>query len=465
MSEALARHWSVLASAWSIDREESRTRKRSEETEFLPAALEVIETPASPLGRALLWLLIALLGVALVWSFIGRLDVVAVAPGRVMPTDRVKLIQPSELGTVRRVHVRDGQQVRRGQLLVELDPTLSGADDAQAARGLMVAGIDRARARAILGHMAGRGGGFAAPPDTPREVAAIQRDLVRNQIAEYEARRAAMAQERAEHVAERAVATAEQAKMAETLPLLEKQVQARRTLVERGFGSRLQLYQIEEELIERRRNVEVQAANAARAEAAIAGAEQQLGQVRAEFARDASIKLAEAEDNVSLRTEELVKSRRRQALQRLTAPVDGTVQGLSVHTLGGVVQPADKLMLVVPSRGGLFVEARVLNKDAGFVRAGQPVRVKVEAFPFTKHGVADGVVEHVSRDAEEDDKLGLVYVAQVRLIRPQLGPDGRGEALGAGMAVTAEIRTASRRVIDYLLSPIARTVDEAGRER
>ena len=463
MAETLSRHWSVFREAWLLDRAESRTRQRYRETEFLPAALEIIETPASPLGRMLLWSLIGLLGVALVWSIFGRLDVVAVAPGRVVPDGRVKIIQPSELGVVRAIHVRDGQTVKRGQLLIELDPTMAGADDAQASRGLMVASIDSARAQALLAHANGGDGRFVAPPGTPPDIAAAQAALVRSQIAEYDSKRGTLIQERAERTAERMAALAEREKMKETLPLLEKQVEARRTLVAKGFGAKLQLLQIEEELIERKRNLEIQTAGAMRAAAAIAGIDQKLGQLRAEFMREAAGKRVEAADNIALRTEELTKTHRRQALQLLAAPVDGTVQQLAVHTLGGVVQPAEQLMVIVPNKGGIHVEAKVLNKDIGFVRAGQPVRIKVEAFPFTEHGIVEGRVAHVGRDSQTDETLGLVYPITVT-IDPQATEGGLANRIVPGMAVQAEALTDRRRVIQYLLSPIERVVTTAGRE-
>ncbi|MBT9161364.1 MAG: Leukotoxin export protein LtxD [Dehalococcoidia bacterium] len=202
----------------------------------------------------------------------------------------------------------------------------------------------------------------------------------------------------------------------------------------------------------------------ARASAAMARIDREVAQLRAEFARDAAKSLVEGQDNVSLRTEEIIKTQRRRALQRLTAPVDGTVQQLAVHTPGGVVQPAEQLMLIVPADGGIHVEAKVLNKDIGFVKEGQPVRIKVEAFPYTEHGIVEGMVAHIGRDSETDEALGLVYP-----VRVTIGTDGPAAALSRqlmpGMAVQAEVVTDRRRVIEYLLSPIERTVGTAGRER
>lgn len=465
MIAGVAKHWSVLTSAWAIDAEQAKQRQRYAQTEFLPAALEVIETPASPFGRIGLWLLIGGVGVALLWSILGKLDVVVTAPGRIMPADRVKIVQPSELGVVRAIHVRDGQRVKAGQLLIELDPTTAGADDAQARTGLMAARVDRARSEALLEYLDGRSSRFVAPDGTPADLASVQRDLVSTQIAEYEARRAILTRQRGEHAAELQAAEAERRKLEETLPLLDRQIEARRQLVTKGHFPRLRLYEIEEQRIERVRNMDVQMAAAAKARAAIGGIDAQIGQLRSELARTAVKDLADARDNNDLRTNEIAKTDLRNRLMRLTSPVDGTVQQLAVHTLGGVVEPAQALMVIVPASAALMVEAKVSNKDIGFVGVGQPVRVKVDAFPFTDYGTVNGTLAGLSRDAVEDEKLGLVYNARVQLDDDAISEGNKQFLLGAGMSVSAEIKTARRRIIQYLLSPIATRLDEAGRER
>ena len=180
--------------------------------------------------------------------------------------------------------------------------------------------------------------------------------------------------------------------------------------------------------------------------------------------------------------EEVTKAERRTAFQQLRAPVSGTVQQLVVNTVGGVVQPAQPLMIIVPDNAEAVVEAHILNRDIGFIREGQTVRVKLEAFPFTDYGIVPGVVESISRDAVElpaqragqtsegegsspSVPQGLVYSARIRLLKRTIRVGGRDQVIGPGLAVQAEIKTGERRIIQYLLSPIAQTMDEAGRER
>ncbi len=465
MASSFVRHWQVFSSAWAIDAEAAKARRRFEQTEFLPAALEVVETPASPLGRAGLWFLIVAVGLALLWSFVGQLDVVVTAPGKIVPVNRVKVIQPTELGVVRAIHVQDGQEVKAGQLLIELDPTTAGADDAQARTGLRAARIDSARSEALLRYLNSGQLRFASPAGVEPQVSSVQRELVTAQVQEYEARRGVLTRQRAEHAADLAAARSEQAKLRETLPLLEKQLQGRRSLAEKGYFSKLKVLEMEEEWIERIRNIEVHGAAAMKAEAAIAGIDQQLAQIRSELTRTTVKDLAEARDNMNLRGSEIEKTDMRRGLMRLTSPVDGTVQQLAVHTVGGVVEPAQPLMVIVPKGSQLVVEAKVPNKDAGFVKVGQPLRVKVDAFPFTDYGTINGTLVGLSSDAIEDEKLGLFYMARVQLAKSAISGGSRSIPLTPGMAVSAEIKTGRRRIIQYLLSPITTRVDEAGRER
>ncbi|HEY0414116.1 MAG TPA: HlyD family type I secretion periplasmic adaptor subunit [Allosphingosinicella sp.] len=473
----VARHLAVLRESWRRQNEAERAKKPMAEHEFLPAALEIMETPPSPGLRILMLTLCSLFALALLWSFIGHVDVVAVATGKTLPTSSVKLIQPLEIGAVRAIHVQNGQHVRKGDLLIELDPTVAGAEEAQASRGLLSARIAEARNDALLAHLAGRAAIFRAPPGTPADVVETQNRLIASGVAEYEAQRASLAQSRAEHAAELAATEAEIAKLRQTLPLIDQQLEARRDLTAKGHFSRLKLLEYEQMRVEHLRDTDVQESNAAKARASIANINAQLRQLREEFGRKAATDLSQAEDESGVRSEELRKSERRSLFQQIRSPVDGTVQQLAVHTVGGVVQPAQPLMVIVPDGTDVEVEAQVMNKDIGFVREGQKVRVKLEAYPFTDYGLIDGVVQTISRDAVQQDAqpgapdtakakaAGLVYNARIRLSRNWIGVAGVRQPIGAGLAVQAEIKTGRRRIIQYLLSPIAQTLDEAGRER
>lgn len=476
----VVRHWTILKESWrNQDEAEGKAKPRSDH-EFLPAALEIMEKPPSPGLRWLLLGLCALFAIALLWSFIGKVDVVATASGKVIPSGNVKIIQPIELGYVRAIHVRNGQRVKAGQLLVELDPTLAGADAEQASQGLLTAEVIAARNTALLAHLQGRSARFIAPSGTPADIAETQANFVRTAIAEYEGEKASLQQQRAEQQAQLQGAEAEIAKLTQTLPLVEQQLEARKELADKGYFSKIRLLEYEQLKVEHIQNIEVQRANAAQARAAIGNIDAQLMRLKGSFGKTAVTELSEAQEKSGLAREEVTKSARRKLFQQLRAPVSGTVQQLAISTIGGVVQPAQAIMVIVPDDAQAVVEAQILNKDIGFIREGQPVRVKLEAYNFTDYGIIPGVVESISRDAIDLSQpgqqmakdpngrpiqQGLVYSARIRLNQRTIRVRGRDQMIGPGLAVQAEIKTGERRIINFLLSPIAKTMDEAGRER
>ena len=458
------RHWDILRDAWALENKRRKSRLKWRESDFLPAALEIVETPPNPLGRWLLWLMMSFVAIAIAWSFIAKVDVIATASAKVITADHNKLLQATDVGVVRHIYVRDGQQVRKGQPLVELDPIEARADMAQATAALMTARVDAARERAILASLAGKAPEFVAPPGTPEAMAATQRALIESRLAEIRSQIANLQAQGDEAKAQRGEADAQVARLNATMPFLADRIARRETLVVKGFGSKLQQLELEEQAVDRQHQVAVEVQTSARAKASMAGVVQQIAAAREGALKDAYSSLSKAESDIRQREEELTKSTSRSRLRLLTAPVDGTVQQLAVYTEGAVMKAADPILVVVPREGPLIVEAKLLDRDVGFVRIGQPVTVKLEAFPFTRYGTVKGRLAWVSRDAVEDEKLGPIYAAHVTLLC------GRGgEPLCAnvepGLTATVEIRTAERRVVDFLLSPLRQHVDEAGHER
>lgn len=437
------------------------TKRRREELEFLPAAVEILETPASPGGRLLALSLCVFLAIALAWSILGKLDIVAVAQGQLVPSGRTKVIQPLENSVVKAILVEDGQHVKAGELLVELDPTAPAADRERLLRDRMEAQIRVARLRAMLSENST----FDPPADADAAVVRVQQDIMRSQQAGHAARLASLDRQTEASQADAAAISAEIKKLKATLPLLRKRVEARRELVKKDYTPRLELLQLEEELVRQKQDLEVAEARLVQSQASVAGTERARVQAEEEYRGERLGELAEVEQRLAQLNQELIKMERLQGLQRLSSPVDGVVQQLAIHTVGGVVTEAQELMVIVPESSRLEIEATLLNKDIGFVQAGQEVAIKLETFPFTRYGTIVGQVLHVSSDAVQNDKLGLVYIARVAINRATMQVDGKTVYLTPGMAVTVEVKTGKRRVIEYLLSPILRYGDESLEER
>jgi hemolysin D len=435
--------------------------RRSTENEFLPAALEIQVSPPSPAGRSVLWAIALIFAVSLLWACLGRIDMVAVARGKLIPSDHSKVIQPLETGIVRAIHVRDGQDVETGSALIELDPTASRAEHARQAKELAAARAQIARLRALLA-----GGGDLEEPEgaEPAFVALLQR-MLRDQWSEHESRLEAarlLVEQR------RAIVAATQAdidRLEATVPMLTERAEAFKTLLEGGFVARMQFLEIEEQRISRVQALAMQRERLVQDGAGLAEALKQAEALDFEFKRSRLGELADWEMRAASLEQEVVKAAQHSEIQQLTSPVDGVVQQLAVHTLGGVVTPAQPLMVIVPRDHPLEVDAWVENKDIGFVSVGQPVEVKLDTFPFTTYGTIPGKVLVVSRDAVQVDKVGLVYAARASLGRSTIPMDGEPVALLAGMSVSVEIKIGERRLIEFFLSPFLRHAREGLRER
>ncbi|WP_226019675.1 HlyD family type I secretion periplasmic adaptor subunit [Novosphingobium sp. FKTRR1] len=462
--EWLAERVRSVRAALKADRQRQASLPKSDAPDFLPAALEVVETPVSPTYRLTAWLLMALLAVALIWSVFGRVDVVASAPGRIMPSGNSKLIQSAAYGVVSAIHVTDGAHVRRGAVLVELDTTLAGAELEQARKGLLATELDIAGNRALIDALDGKGLHFVRPEGTPPEIAATREALVAAQVHEIDNAVAGYAAARGSAQAEAQAAAATRAKFDATAPILEREVAAMNRLDRLGYAPGMRLLDLQRQHLSELGDREVAAAQERHGASEARKYAEAMAQTREQARRQALTDLAKAQADLVQKREDVTKATRRAGLQRLVAPVDGTVQQLALHTIGGVVEPARPLMVIVPDRNDIMVEARVLNRDAGFVHSGQSVSVKVDAFPFIRFGAIPGRVLSVTRDAVPDQKQGAGYVARIQLDRNAIMVDGQPVPLSAGMDVVADIRTGDRRIISWLISPVMTTIKRAARE-
>lgn len=450
----------------------SATRSRAE-LAFLPAALEIVETPPSPIGRAISVTVVALTGLAVAWASVGTVDIVSVAPGKIIPTGRTKLVQPLEAGIVRAIHVRDGQRVRTGDVLIELDPTVSAAELGRLTGDLASAQLDAARLRAAL---AAEAPAFRPPSEATPAQADLHRGLLASQMAEQEAKVAAIDRQKKQKEAEVATFAAMIEKLEATMPMIEHRVGVRRHLSERELGSRLQYLADLQELTSQQQEVLVLKRRSLEAEAALLAIDETRARTVAEYRRGLFEELSRAEQKATGLHQEVLKARQKAQQQQLTAPVDGTVHQLAVHTVGGVVTAAQPLLALVPSDSELEVEAIVPNREVGFLRAGQPAEIKVDAFNFTRYGLVMGQVLGISSDAVSRDSAPrsetrpagaseLEYVARISLNRENMQRGGDALTLSPGMTVTVEIKTGARTVMDYLLSPLGRYRHESLRER
>jgi hemolysin D len=461
-------------------------RRHKEDVAFLPAALEIVEAPPSPIGRAIIATIIVIFCLVLAWASLGTLDVVSSASGKIIDNGRTKVIQPFDTGVVRAIYVHDGEKVKAGDVLIELDPTSNKADVDHLRGDLTAMQFKIARLRAALSDAEDPVSAFAPPENASPSLVTMERQFLVSQIAEQRSKLAALDRQRDQKEAERETIAATIAKLEATIPIRQQTLDIRKTLMEKEIGSKILYLDTLLQVVEQQKDLGVQHSKYQEADAALSAIIQTRAQAVAEYRRKTFDDLAEAEQKGAGIAQDLVKSEQKAKLQVLIAPVDGTVQQLAVHTIGGVVTPAQNLLAVVPIGSDLQIEAMVQNRDIGFIHAGQEAEIKVDTFNFTRYGLLHGKVLSVSQDAivqnKPQDNSGdrtqgaansssepkgqeLTYAARVSLDRTQMDIDGKLVNLSPGMAVTVEIKTGSRTIMSYLLSPLLRYKQDSLRER
>ncbi|KWH44231.1 HlyD family type I secretion periplasmic adaptor subunit [Burkholderia cepacia] len=465
MSDLLRRYRAVWVAAWTVRRQIDGQPKLDYELAFQPAHLELVETPVHPAPRWTARLIILLALVAILIACVMKLDIVATAKGKLVPDARVKTIQPALTGVVREIAVHDGQRVKAGDLLMKLDTTQAAADEEKARSSRLDAAFAAARSRALLTALDRHESPVVATIDgAGAERQSDAQHLVDGLYREYEDKINSMRDELAKREAELGTTRQEIAKLAATAPLARAQANDYQSLVAERYVAKSDYLDKEQTALDQEHELAAQRSHAQELAAGIAEQRSDIAQTISQFRRERLDDLEKATEELTQNQNDETKAKTREALLSLTAPVNGTVQQLAVHTLGGVVTTAQALMEIVP-QDSLEVEATVENKDVGFLKIGQRAAVKLDAFPYTRYGMLEGTVVDLSNDAVQDKKLGLSFTARIRLSESRMKIDDRWISLTPGMTVTAEIKTGRQSVAHYFMDPIIQTGQESLRER
>jgi hemolysin D len=457
--------------------------------QFLPAALEILETPASPVGRAIGGLIILFFAIAIAWATFGHVDIIATAQGKIVPTGRTKTIQPLETGIVTAIHVQDGDKVSAGQVLIELDRTVTQAERKHVASDLMASQLDVARLVALRDNfeLSTIPSDIAVPAGASQADVARTRSSMRSQAGEQLAKLASINRQIEQKKAESESVVATIAKIDASMPLVEETASIRKKAMEIQYGNHIAYLDAQTRLVEQQNERLVQQRKLVEITAARQALEEQIEQTKAGYEHQVLNDLADAEKKVAEFSQDLIKAQQKTDEQVLRSPIDGTVQQLAMHTVGGVVTPAQQLMIIVPAESHLEVEAMISNRDIGFVSVGQQADIKIDTFNFTRYGLLQGKVISVSQDAivqdkpnqktadkkssgalsdtSEPDGQELLYSTRVSLDQTRMQIEDKMVNLAPGMAATIEIKTGKRRLIEYLMSPLLRYRQESLRER
>lgn len=472
LCDLFKRYVTIFKEVWASRKQLDGLQRYQDENAFLPAHLELIESPVSALPKWTARLISGFLLLALIWATFGKIDIVAVAPGKITPSGRSKTIQPIETMVVTQVHVRNGETVYKDQLLMELTALGAKADQTKSEEALKIAKLGQLRHRALLHAIQqDRLPSLEEDEESKKIINSDDSLFIQEQqlgIREYKAWQAQK---------QRLFATIEQKREEQktteisiNLLSLTKEYEHKRlndlkSLYEKNAVAKHEYLSQEQRFIEVENQLEEQQSKLNELRASLIQVEQHYQEFVESYQRDILTQLRKHNESVNQLIPEVEKAKQRQQFTEIRSPINGTVQQLQTYTIGGVVTTAQPLMVIVPIEDQLEVEAMISNKDIGFIKKGQEVILKVDAFPYTRYGHITGKVKNISFDAIKDEKLGLVFIATVSMERNTLNVEGEKIPLLAGMTISAEIKTGNRSVMDYLLSPLRTTIDKSLRER
>ena len=464
--DLIERHIALWRKAWSLRHQLDGEKYQRNETPFLASALALEKTPVSPAPRLTVWLIMALCLISLCWAYFGKVDIVATAAGKIVASGHTKTLQALETSRVQTILVHEDDSVKKGQLLIELDATIAAADTQRYTHDLVVARLQILRAKALLTAL-----NTNLTPIIHRELNIPfenwqeAQDQVRGLFQEYQARKNRIHSDLEKHQAELNTIEETIRKINHTLPYAQKRAQDFKDLSDKNFVSHHAWMEKDQIRLEQEADLAMQRSRSQEMRAALKETQAQLQSLTAELRRQMLDAISEGTQKFAILQQELVKTTSRQDLMQLTAPIDGTVQQLVVNTIGGVVTPAQPLMLIVPDHHPIEIEALLENKDIGFVKKDQNAEIKIETFPYTRYGIIKAKVAYISQDAINDEKRGLTYLVHIQPERNKIQVDEKSVALSPGMVVSVEIKTGSRRVIEYFLNPLMQYANESLRER
>ncbi len=438
-------------------------RDRRLQYEFLPAAEEIIETPAAPFGVVVIWLTTILLALALAWAYLGQIDVVAVGNGRVSNDGSVKVVQSASYGVVKRITAQEGQRVHKGDVLVELDKTTAEKELATTAQSLNIARAERD----ILRRLATGNGAddIINSAGVSDEAKAVLREFTTSQLALASAKEQALKGSIASH--QRQLQFNQQTKAqleGEVQKLKDRQTKVKQKLESANAIERIRLQNeldtLEQRITTANSVATSQGQQVLQSQLTLAQAQSQSQVSLAETNSSIGGQVITQEQRIAELENNLAKAKRTLGQTTITAPVDGTILALNTRTIGGVVNVAERIAQIVPDNDLLYVDVTLDNQDVGFVRVGQRVVIKVATYPFQRYGYLEGTVENISPDAIQDEKKGLVYKAKVKLSGANSSKKNRLKLL-PGMSVSAEITTGKRRIIEFFLDPLMTHIDDS----
>ncbi len=450
----------------------NKKRKQKYEYEFLPAALEIEETPSSPLGQAVIWIIFIMIIIAVIWSVFAKTDKIAIAQGKIIPLGKEKLIQTFEEGIIKKIYVEEGEKIKKNQILISFDTTLAQSVVDETNKTIETLNLEKSLLRLTLAsnseklNITSNSLYFKEYPLIPESEIEYHIELKKSAYLGFQDKISTQELVLIQSNSDLNIAETVFLKLKAKLAVIFDQEKIYRKLSQSGSISKQNWIEKQSDYDSLEHEIKAQEIDIKRITHKIKEGERTLELIKEEWKTQNLKELVETEKRISQAVSEFKRAAKRLSLQGIFSPVDGTVNQLEVTTVGQVVAPAQTLMTIIPESMPLAAEVSLNNMDVGFVSKGDKAELKFDTFPFQKYGIISGTVENVSPDAVVNEKTGeLIYEVKIKPDSEKIKIDGRYVSILPGMTLTAEIKTGERRVIDYFLDPVIKFKSEAFKQR
>lgn len=422
--------------------------------EFQPLLVEIEDSPVSPLGRMTFWIIIAVIGFFTLWLILGKVDIVVSARGKVMPDGSIKIVQPLETGTIRKIMVKEGDFVKKGQVLAEIDPSTTAPQLNSLKKNLAYLNTEAQR----LNAQTQAADGIVVLPPVPALSASTQNSLYQSSLSTLNEQLGTKKLELRKVDEEIKSANSEKANYENLLRLSTEKVSRLKAVID--LIAKDDLIKAQSEVDSYSSQVQQTSFKLNELNHRKSQILEEMSAVKSDFKTQNLKELSEREKQTTQIQANIEEISFRNVKQKIVSPVDGYVNNLSIHTVGGVVTPAEKLISIVPANAPLVIKSTLSNRDVGFVRAGMSVAVKIDTFDFQKYGILRGKVRQVSKDSIEDPKLGPIYEVYITPVTTSLKVEGKYQQISSGMTLTSEIKVGKRRIIEFFIYPLIKYLNE-----